>query len=165
MLFRSPKGAGSTEWFTYYGNEFLLYCNGSTGVPYQCLPYPLKRFEDGETDLAKAWGDGYGHRASKFFFGAPYLDGRKPSIFLGRGIYTRHKFIAYDVNPTTHELITRWTWTNNKAGSPWYGNGYHNYAIVDVDWDGRDEIVWGSMVIDDNGKGLSTTGLGHGDAH
>lgn len=162
--YRIPKGAGSTEWFTYYGNEFLLYCNGSTGVPYQCLPYPLKRFEDGETDLAKAWGDGYGHRASKFFFGAPYLDGRKPSIFLGRGIYTRHKFIAYDVNPTTHELITRWTWTNNKAGSPWYGNGYHNYAIVDVDWDGRDEIVWGSMVIDDNGMGLSTSGLGHGDA-
>ena len=33
-----------------------------------------------------------------------------------------------------------------------------------MDWDGRDEIVFGSMVIDDNGKGLSTTGLGHGDA-
>ena len=33
-----------------------------------------------------------------------------------------------------------------------------------MDWDGRDEIVWGSMVIDDNGMGLSTTGLGHGDA-
>ena len=33
-----------------------------------------------------------------------------------------------------------------------------------MDWDGRDEIVYGSMVIDDNGKGLSTTGLGHGDA-
>ena len=30
--------------------------------------------------------------------------------------------------------------------------------------DGRDEIVFGSMVIDDNGKGLSTTGYGHGDA-
>ena len=30
--------------------------------------------------------------------------------------------------------------------------------------DGRDEIAFGSMIIDDNGKGLSTTGLGHGDA-
>jgi hypothetical protein len=36
--------------------------------------------------------------------------------------------------------------------------------VADVDWDGRDEIVYGSMVIDDNGKGLSTTGFGHGDA-
>lgn len=161
--YRQPK-TGGVEWFTHYGNEFLLYCNGQTGVPYQCIDFPLKRLEDGETDLSKAWGDGYGHRSNKFFFGAPYLDGRKPSIFLGRGIYTRHKFVALDVDPKTHELTTRWKWTNNQAGSPWYGQGYHNYAIVDVDWDGRDEIVWGSMVIDDNGKGLSTTGLGHGDA-
>ena len=61
-------------------------------------------------------------------------------------------------------MKVRWKWTNNQPGSPWYGQGYHNYIIADVDWDGRDEIVWGSMVIDDNGMGLSTTGLGHGDA-
>ncbi len=163
--YRSPKSAGSTEWFTHYGNEFLFYCEGATGKPYQCVEFPLKRLEDGETDLEKAWGDGYGHRSSKFFFGAPYLDGKKPSIFLGRGIYTRHKFVALDVDPATHALTERWRWTNNQKGSPWYGQGYHNYTIADVDWDGRDEIVWGSMVIDDNGKGLSTTGLGHGDAH
>ena len=162
--YREPKGAGSVEWFTHYGKEFLWYCEGATGKPYQCIEFPLKRLEDGETDLSKAWGDGYGHRSSKYFFGAPYLDGKHPSIFLGRGIYTRHKFIAYDVDPSTHALKVRWKWTNNQAGSPWYGQGYHNYTIADVDWDGRDEIVWGSMVIDDNGMGLSTTGLGHGDA-
>ena len=68
------------------------------------------------------------------------------------------------MDPKTHDLKVRWKWTNNQPGSPWYGEGYHNYIVADVDWDGRDEIVWGSMVIDDNGKGLSTTGLGHGDA-
>ncbi|MCI6337632.1 MAG: autotransporter-associated beta strand repeat-containing protein [Prevotella sp.] len=163
--YRIPKGSGSVEWFTYYGKEFLYYCEGATGKPYQCIDYPLKRLEAGETDLKAAWGDGYGHRSSKHFFGAPYLDGKHPSMFIGRGIYTRHKFIAYDVDPATHALNVRWQWTNNKPGSPWYGQGYHNYSIADVDWDGRDEIVWGSMVIDDNGMGLSTTGLGHGDAH
>ena len=162
--YRTPKVEGSVEWFTHYGKEFLWYCEGATGKAYQCIDFPLKRLEDGETDLKAAWGDGYGHRSSKYFFGAPYLDGKHPSIFLGRGIYTRHKFIAYDVDPKTHALNVRWKWTNNQAGSPWYGQGYHNYTIADVDWDGRDEIVWGSMVIDDNGKGLSTTGLGHGDA-
>ena len=162
--YREPKGSGSVEWFTHYGKEFLWYCEGATGKPYQCIEFPLKRLEDGETDLKAAWGDGYGHRSSKYFFGAPYLDGKHPSIFLGRGIYTRHKFIAYDVDPKTHDLKVRWKWTNNQPGSPWYGQGYHNYTIADVDWDGRDEIVWGSMVIDDNGMGLSTTGLGHGDA-
>lgn len=162
--YREPKASGSVEWFTHYGKEFLWYCEGATGKPYQCIDFPLKRLEDGETDLKAAWGDGYGHRSSKYFFGAPYLDGKHPSIFLGRGIYTRHKFIAYDVDPKTHDLKVRWKWTNNQPGSPWYGQGYHNYIVADVDWDGRDEIVWGSMVIDDNGKGLSTTGLGHGDA-
>lgn len=162
--YRQPKVKGSVEWFTHYGNEFLWYCEGATGKPYQCIDFPLKRLEAGETDLEAAWGDGYGHRSSKYFFGAPYLDGKHPSIFLGRGIYTRHKFIAYDVDPNTHALNVRWKWTNNQPGSPWYGQGYHNYIVADVDWDGRDEIVWGSMVIDDNGKGLSTTGLGHGDA-
>ena len=154
---------GGTNWFVTTDGEYLVYMDGKTGKPYQCLPYPLKRLESGETDFNKAWGDGYGHRASKHFFGAPYFDGRKPSIFLARGIYTRHKMIAYDVDPATHELKERWRWFNNSNG-PWKGQGYHNYAVADVDMDGRDEIVFGSMVIDDNGKGLSTTGLGHGDA-
>lgn len=161
--YRAATGGGA-NWFMHDGDEFLVYMNGETGKPYQVMEYPLKRLEAGETNLERAWGDGYGHRSTKHFFGAPYLDGRKPSIFLARGIYTRHKMIAYDVNPATHELSVRWTWNCSDASSPWYGNGYHNYAIADVDWDGRDEICFGSMVIDDNGLGLSTTGLGHGDA-
>ena len=154
----------SGQWFVHDGAEFLLYLDGLTAKPYQVMPFPLKRLEAGETSLDAAWGDGYGHRSSKYFFGAPYFDGKKPSIFLARGIYTRHKMIAYDVNPADHSLVTRWTWNCNTSGSIWYGQGYHNYIVADVDWDGRDEIVFGSMTIDDNGKGLASTGLGHGDA-
>lgn len=163
--------------YTCEGNEYLLYLNGATGEPYAKWnssndtftppAYPLKRYESDETQSLAVWGkdgDG-GHRSTKHYFGAPYLDGQKPSIFLGRGCYTRHKFVALDVDPATHELSQRWYWSNNVGwGSPWYGNGYHNFGIQDVDMDGRDEIVFGSMIIDDNGKGLSTTGLGHGDA-
>ena len=165
--------------YTCEGNEYLLYLNGETGELYNIsgdeskpwMTYPLPRFESGESDYVTAWGgssngghDG-GHRSSKHYFAAPFLDGRHPSIFLGRGCYTRHKMVAYDVNPTTHKLTERWRWNNNGGWSdPWFGNGFHNFGIADVDWDGRDEIVFGSMVIDDNGKGLSTTGLGHGDA-
>ncbi len=154
--------------YTNYGNEYLIYLNGQTGVTYSVTEYPLKRLENGETDLNAAWGDGYGHRSSKYFMGAPYLDGRKPSIFLARGIYTRHKMIALDVNPLNHALTTRWEWHGpahgTMPGSYWYGNGNHNYVIADVDEDGRDEIVYGNMVIDDNGKGLNSTAFGHGDA-
>ena len=159
-----PSSGESGQWFIYEGDEYLVYLNGETGEPYQVLEYPLKRLESGETSLSSAWGDGYGHRSTKHFFGAPFLDGLKPSIFLARGIYTRHKMIAYDVDADTHELVTRWTWNCSTSGSSWYGQGYHNFGVADVDWDGRDEIVFGSMVIDDNGNGLSTSGLGHGDA-
>jgi len=159
-----------TRWdgieYTSSGNEYLLYLEGATGHPYNIGPtqhphyadYPLTRGQDSD------WGSGIvGHRSTKHYFGAPFLDGRHASIFLGRGCYTMHKFAAYDVDPLTHQLTRRWYWENNASG-PWFGQGYHNFAIGDVDWDGRDEIIFGSMIIDDNGKGLSTTGLGHGDA-
>lgn len=163
-------GDEDTRWsgieYTSTGNEYLLYLEGATGKPYQIGPsehpnymdYPLTRGQDSD------WGTGIiGHRSTKHYFGAPYLDGRHASIFLGRGCYTQHKMIAYDVNHTTHQLTQRWYWESTKSG-PWFGQGYHNFAVGDVDWDGKDEIIFGSMVIDDNGKGLSTTGLGHGDA-
>ena len=155
--------------YTNTGNEYLIYLDGYTGVVYDAIgktyTYPLPRLESDDENLKKAWGDDYGHRSSKYFFGAPYFDGKTPSIFLARGIYTRHKMVAYDVNPSTHELTERWRWSNNGGwDDPWYGNGNHNFCIADVDQDGRDEIVYGSMVVDDNGHGLTTTGLGHGDA-
>jgi rhamnogalacturonan endolyase len=36
--------------------------------------------------------------------------------------------------------------------------------VADVDGDGRDEIVYQAMVVDDNGEGLYSTGLRHGDS-
>ncbi len=161
--------------YTREGAEYLLYLNGETGEPYgwdgssnsfKPMTYPLPRYETGESNYEAVWGkNDTGHRATKHYFGAPFLDGRHASIFLGRGCYTRHKMCALDVDPATHELKIRWRWANNNGwNDPWFGNGFHNFAIADVDWDGRDEIVFGSMIIDDNGKGLCTTGLGHGDA-
>ena len=152
------NNTGSQWCWTHSGSEYLIYMNGLTGAKYSVVDYPLAR------GTANDWGDNYGHRSSKYFFGAPYLDGRTPSLFLGRGIYTQHKMIAMDLNKSTHTWSTRWTWNCNNSNSPWYGNGYHNFIVADVDEDGRDEIVYGSMVIDDNGKGLSTTGYQHGDA-
>ena len=160
--------------YTWVGDEFLIYLNGETGKPYPIGPngqlwmdYPLPRVDPDEAaagkDAGELWGDGTGHRGTKHYFGAPYLDGHHPSVFLGRGCYTRHKFCALDVNPSTHQLSLRWRRNFYEPG-PWFGQGYHNFGIGDVDMDGRDEIMFGSMTIDDNGYGLSTTGLGHGDA-
>ena len=169
--------------YTKHGREYLLYLNGETGEPYGWdgtsssftpMAFPLPRFEQGEAanplaateaEYSAVWGaSDTGHRSLKIYMGAPYLDGRHASIFLGRGCYTRHKFCALSVNRETHELTQLWRWNCYDSRSPWYGNGFHNFAIADVDMDGRDEIMFGSMCIDDTGYGLSTTGLGHGDA-
>ena len=45
-----------------------------------------------------------------------------------------------------------------------YANGNHNMSIADVDGDGKDEIIWGSAALDDDGKMLYAVGFGHGDA-
>lgn len=136
------------------GPEFLSLVNGETGVEMDRINFiPRGNVND--------WGDGYGHRASKYFFGAPYLDGKKPSLFIGRGIYTKTIMRTYDI--VNKKLVLRWEFhSNNWAG--YAGQGNHNYTIADVDGDGRDEITWGSMAVDDDGKGLYTTGMGHGDA-
>lgn len=181
LIDRSWAGHAGDWDYTGTGREWLLYADGATCKPFNDpIEYPLKRLEDSERkynadgsldvygSLNAAWwhDKNSAHRANKFFFGAPYLDGVHPSIFLARGIYTRIKMCALDVNPETHELTQRWRWEDNNGwDSPWFGQGYHNYSVADVDLDGRDEIVYGSMVIDDNGQGLSTTGLGHGDSH
>lgn len=157
----NPSDGAQYAW-THTGNEYLLYLNGQTGALYQQMDYPLKRLEYASTLPAEWGGRGYGHNSSKYFFGAPYFDGRTPSLFMARGIYGTHKMIAMDLNG--HTWSERWSWNCRDTSSPWYGQGYHNFVVADVDEDGRDEIVYGSMVIDDNGKGLHTTGYGHGDA-
>jgi rhamnogalacturonan endolyase len=94
-----------------------------------------------------------------------YLDGERPSLVMCRGYYTRAVLAAW--NWRDGQLSHVWTFDSDD-GTPgnrdYRGQGNHNISAGDVDGDGRDEIVYGSCVIDDNGKGLYSTGLGHGDA-
>jgi hypothetical protein len=81
---------------------------------------------------------------------------------MSRGYYTRTVIVAWDFR--NGALTRRWTFDSNSAGSSWAGQGNHQLSIADVDGDGRDEVVFGAMAVDDNGSGLWNTGLGHGDA-
>ncbi len=156
--YRSYVDQSANMQFMKEGPEFLCLFDGETGELLDKVDYIAR----GDVN---DWGDGYGHRANKFFFGAPYLDGRHPSILTTRGIYTRIVMRAYDV--VDKKLQKRWLSdfdTNNSLWSAYAYQGNHNYTIADVDGDGRDEIVYGSMTVDDNGRGLYSTGYGHGDA-
>jgi hypothetical protein len=63
------------------------------------------------------------------------------------------------------QLTRRWTFDSNVSGSQYTGQGNHELSIADADGDGRDEVMFGAMAIDDNGAPLWVSGRGHGDAY
>lgn len=147
------------------GPEFLTVFEGSTGRELDTVPYDPPRHpltQNPTPDQLKAiWGDGYGNRSDRFLACAPYLDGAKPSLVFARGYYTRTVLAAWDL--VQGQLKKRWVF--DSAQNPDYaGQGNHGLSVGDVDGDGRDEIVYGSMTLDDDGSGLYTTKLEHGDA-
>ncbi|RJG21310.1 rhamnogalacturonan lyase [Massilia cavernae] len=149
------------------GPEFLTIFDGLSGKALASEPYWPGR--DPRTDaptaaqLKETWGDGYANRSDRFLAGTAYLDGQRPSIIMARGYYTRTTLAAWDWRDG--KLTKRWVFDSAVPGDETFGGqGNHQLSVADVDEDGKDEIVYGSMVIDDNGKGLWSSGLRHGDA-
>lgn len=139
------------------GNEFLTLFDGATGKALDTIDY-----KPGRGDYT-AWGDKYGNRVDRFNACVAYLDGTTPYACFGRGYYTRTTMTAYSVE--NGKLKEYWAFdTGHSSSVPGYGDGNHQLMGADVDGDGRQEVVLGSAVIDDNGKLLYTSGLGHGDA-
>ena len=79
-----------------------------------------------------------------------------------RGYYGRSVLAAWDWR--NGKLTSRWVFDSKDGENAFSGQGNHNLTVADVDGDGKDEIIYGSMVVDDNGKGLFSTGFRHGDA-
>ena len=139
------------------GPEYLTVFEGATGRALDTIDYVPPRGDI--TD----WGDDYGNRVDRFLSATVYLDGEHPTAVFARGYYTRSVLWAVDFDG--EELTERWVFDSDEPGNEGYaGQGNHNLSVADVDGDGRDEIVYGSATIDDDGTGLYTTGLGHGDA-
>ncbi len=116
--------------------------------------------------LRAVWGDGSGNRGDRFLACVAYLDGVRPSVVMCRGYYTRTFLAAWDWRGG--KLTQRWIFDSSDPKTPgnraFAGQGNHNLSVADVDDDGKDEVIYGGCVINDNGKGLFSTGYGHGDA-
>jgi rhamnogalacturonan endolyase len=141
------------------GPEYLTVFNGQTGKAMATADYVPPR------GTVSSWGDSYGNRVDRFLAGTAYLDGSRPSIIMARGYYTRSVIVAWDYR--NGALTRRWTFDSNSStnGSKWTGQGNHQLSVADVDGDGKDEVLYGAMAIDDNGAGLWVNGQGHGDAY
>ena len=146
------------------GPEFFTIFSGKTGEALATTDYIPSRGNIG------AWGgrggngknDNSGNRVDRFTACIAYLDGVHPSVVMCRGYYGRTVLAAWDWRDG--KLTSRWVFDTKDGQNSYSGMGNHNLTVADVDADGKDEIIFGSMCVDDQGKGLYTTGLRHGDA-
>lgn len=152
------------------GPEHLTVFDGKTGAALQTVDYiPGREPIDGWGGIGgNGNNDDYGNRCDRFLACIAYLDGRRPSVVMCRGVYGRTVLVAWDWRDG--KLTKRWVFDSGvshppfKNASPYSGMGGHSLAVADVDGDGKDEIVYHSMVVDDDGNGLYSTGLRHGDS-
>ena len=139
------------------GPEYITIFDGATGRALDTKPYIPERGE------LKKWGDENANRSERYLAAPAYLDGHHASALFCRGYYTRTVIAAWDWDG--HELKNRWTFdTDEPQWNSYAGQGNHNLRVADVDGDGCDELTYGSMAIDNDGRGLYNTGMGHGDA-
>ena len=148
----TPRGG-----FIYKGPEWVTCFEGKTGRAISSVDYIPERGE------LRDWGDNYANRSDRFLAACGYLDGEHLSAIFCRGYYTRSCITAYDFDGST--LSVRWVFdTNTPEWHSYAGQGNHNLRVADVDGDGCDEITYGAMAIDHDGRGLYNTRMGHGDA-
>lgn len=118
--------------------------------------------------VAADWPDRSGfpdyNQYSRNLIGVAHLDSsKKPSIIVVRGTYGPIKVRAYDY--AGGKLTVRWDWVSSEETKPgnWSAQGGHSLHAVDLNGDGKDEIVIGSAVlteVDGKGVGLWTSGKG-----
>jgi rhamnogalacturonan endolyase len=140
--------------FVLEGPEYLAVYDGQTGKE-------IDKVDWIERGKVQDWGDNTGNRSSRHMMGVAYLDGKTPAVLAVRGIYGMMKIDAWVLKDKKLQKV--WRWTNERAPFMYQGQGQHSIKTGDIDGDGCDEILAGSIAIDNDGRTLWGTGYGHGD--
>ena len=148
------------------GPLYLTVFNGETGQAMDTVPYDPQTTDKG----FEFYGDDYGNRSERYLATVGYLDGTSPSMIFARGYYTkkgdpksgRSVIAAYDFKDG--KLSQTWRFDTVDYNNEYLGQGNHSMAVADIDFDGKDEVIYGALAVDHDGKPIYSTGLGHGDA-
>ena len=161
----NTSNPGYLDHYNSAGPEFISIVDGKTGRE-------LARDNFINRETSASWGDDYWKRACSFRVGVGCFDETGlPSVVLGRGVYGHSVIEAWDWRDG--QLTKRWRFDTNDKGtgkdgkkhSTYASQGNHSLNVADLDGDGLDEVMYGSMAVDHDGIGLWNTGLGHGDAN
>lgn len=150
------------------GPLYLTAFKGTDGSIIDTVDYDPQTVGDGY-DLTD-WGDSYGNRSERYLAGIGSFDGDKVGFVFCRGYYTgpegplggRTVMAAYNLVDGKIQKI--WRFDTKELDNQYIGQGNHSMSLADVDYDGCDEIIYGSLAVDHDGKAMYSTGLGHGDA-
>ena len=140
--------------FVLQGPEYLSVYAGDTGKE-------IAKVDWIERGQPEDWADRTGNRSSRHMLGVAYLDGKTPSVLVVRGTYGLMKVDAWTLRGGALQKI--WRWTNERQPFKYQGQGQHSIKVGDIDGDGFDEILNGSIAIDNDGRTMWGTGMGHGD--
>lgn len=139
------------------GPEYLTVFDGQTGAEVVTVPFQVGRGNVGD------WGDTYGNRVDRFLGTIAFMeDTGRPSLVMGRGMYTRTTFSVW--NYEGGELSLAFISDNPEDGG-YGGKGAHGISVANVDSDPMQEIIGGSATFDHDGTPLCAVPFyGHGDA-
>ncbi|HEU4386873.1 MAG TPA: hypothetical protein VFV34_03685, partial [Blastocatellia bacterium] len=121
--YRSPEGSfvvtrdrsgnerkQGTTGYVLAGPEYLTVFDGLTGAALATTNYLPPRhpatLNPTADELREIWGDGWGNRVDRFLACIAYLDGKRPSLVMCRGYYTR-------------SVLTAWNWRDGKLTHRW----------------------------------------------
>lgn len=157
------------------GPLYLTVFKGEDGSVIDTVEYDPQitgKTAKGEKWDITSWGDGWGNRSERYLAAVAYLDGTRPSMVFARGYYTgdedgtktggRTVIAAYDL--VNGKIQKKWRFDTMDYNNQYIGQGNHSMSAADVDYDGCDELIYGGLAIDNDGKPMYSTGLGHGDA-
>jgi rhamnogalacturonan endolyase len=145
---------GPARGFVVKGDEYCSILDGMTGEEITKVNW----IERGDQ---RDWGDNEGNRVNRNQIGLACLDGKTMSLLVARGTYTRMVVDAY--NFKDRKLTKVWRWDGDKENPQVRAQGSHTMVVGDVDGDGRDEIILGSVALNPDGKMRWNLGFGHPD--
>lgn len=146
----APIGIRDADGAVYEGEEWISIWDGMTGKEITKANWPQRTERLGNYN-----------RQNRNQLGIAYLDGKTPCLIVGRGTYKAMFVDAYQF--TDGQLTKLWSWDGDEENPIVRSQGAHIMLVNDVDEDGRDEIILGSAVLDNDGTLLWSAGLGHPD--